>query len=150
MTSTKNIFLINYVTLFLILAVIVALAVYLPRRFKKLFAVKPAKKARCLGLTPPVLPLSQSKTAICSQGTGERQATGGNSQFRLLLVPHCPETGAEYYENDAQAAPDLEGIRERSESGLGPAGKYFMELTYLLEKRLYGRGQTDAGDIKRA
>jgi len=29
---------------------------------------------------------------------------------------------------------------------LGPAGKYFLELTYLLEKRLYGKHETDAND----
>ena len=65
LTSTKNIFLINYVTLVLILAVLGALAVYLPRRFKEWFAVQPAKNVKIPGLILPVSPLSsQSKTAI--------------------------------------------------------------------------------------
>ena len=77
LTSTKNIFLINYVTLVLILAVLVALAVYLPRRFKKWFAVQPGKNVKIPGLVLPA-PLSQSKTAI-SPKAQESPATGGNS-----------------------------------------------------------------------
>jgi hypothetical protein len=34
---------------------------------------------------------------------------------------------------------------------LGPAGKYFMELTYLIEKRLYGKRQPDnRGDVQKS
>ena len=33
---------------------------------------------------------------------------------------------------------------------LGPAGKYFIELTHLLEKRLYGKRQPDASDIQKS
>ena len=39
--------------------------------------------------------------------------------------------------------------REAS-SALGPAGKYFMELTYLLEKRLYGNPKPDTSDIQKS
>ena len=33
---------------------------------------------------------------------------------------------------------------------LGPVGKYFMELTYLIEKRLYGKRQPDINDVQKS
>jgi hypothetical protein len=151
LTSTKNIFLINYVTLVLILAVLVALAVYLPRRFKKWFAVQPAKKVKIPGLVLPVpAPLSESKSAISpkaqdSAGPPAETANSVSYWYRialklvqgitnLMLKPH--QTLREY--------------GTEASTALGPAGKYFMELTYLLEKRLYGNRKPDALDVKKS
>jgi hypothetical protein len=39
---------------------------------------------------------------------------------------------------------------KEASTGLGPAGKFFMELTFLLEKRLYGNRKSDAGDIQKS
>ena len=138
LTSTKNIFLINYVTLVLILAVLVALAVYLPRRFKKWFAVQPAKNVKIPGLILPA-PLSQSKTVIspkAQESAGPPEETANSISYwyrialklvqsitKMMLKPH--QTLREY--------------GKEASTALGPAGKYFMELTYLMEKRLYGK-----------
>jgi hypothetical protein len=149
LTSTKNIFLINYVMLVLILAVLVGLAVYLPRRFKKWFAVQPAKSVKIPGLILPA-PLSQSNTVISPKAQGSPQPseeTANSVSYwyrialklvqgitKLMLKPH--QTLREYGTEAGTA--------------LGPAGKYFMELTYLLEKRLYGNRKPDAGDIQKS
>jgi hypothetical protein len=149
LTSTKNIFLINYVTLVLIMAVLVALAVYLPRRFKKWFAVPPAQNVKIPGLILPA-PLSQSKTAISSKAQESARPPEGTANSvsywygialklvqsitKMMLKPH--QTLREYG-TEAGAA-------------LGPAGKYFLELTYLLEKRLYGNRKPDSGDIQKS
>ena len=53
---------------------------------------------------------------------------------KMLLKPH--QTLREY--------------GKEASTGLGPAGKYFMELTYLLEKRLYGNRKPDTGDIQKS
>ena len=151
LTSTKNIFLINYVTLLLILIVLVALAVYLPRRFKKWFAVQPAKKAKLPGFVLPAPPpLHQSKIGISTkaQESPQRPEETANSVSywyrvalklvqsitKLILTPH--QTLREY--------------GQEASNTLGPAGKYFMELTYLIEKRLYGKRQPDASDIQKS
>jgi hypothetical protein len=39
---------------------------------------------------------------------------------------------------------------KEASTALGPAGKYFMELTYLLEKRIYGNRKSDVGDIQKS
>ena len=151
LTSTKNIFLINYVNLVLILIVLVILAVYLPRRFKKWFAAPTVKKTRLPGLVPPVpLPVSQNKTQISlkPKESHEKPEETANSVFywyrvalklvqsvtKTLLAPH--QTLREY--------------GRVANSALGPAGKYFMELTYLLEKRLYGKRQPDSSDVQKS
>jgi len=152
LTSTKNIFLINYVNLVLILIVLVILAVYLPRRFEKWFAAPTVKKTRLPGLVPPVpLPVSQSKTQISlrPKESPEKPEETASSVFywyrvalklvqqitKTLLAPH--QTLREY---GRVANP-----------ALGPAGKYFMELTYLIEKRLYGKRQPDnRGDVQKS
>jgi len=149
LASTKNIFLINYVTLILILAVLAALAVYMPRRFKKWFTVQPAKSVKIPGLILPS-PLSQSKTVISlkaheSARPSEETANSVSYWYRvalrlvqsitkMMLKPH--QTLREY--------------GKESSAALGPAGKYFMELTFLLEKRLYGNRKSDAGDIQKS
>jgi hypothetical protein len=151
LTSTKNIFLINYVMLVLISAVLVALAVYLPRRFKKWVAVQPAKRIKIPGLVLPVSPpLSQSKTVIspkAQESARPPEETANSVSYwyhvalklvqsitKMMLKPH--QTLREYG-TEASIA-------------LGPSGKYFMELTYLLEKRLYGNRKPDAGDIQKS
>jgi hypothetical protein len=149
LTSTKNIFLINYVSLVFILVVLVALAVYLPRRFKKWFAVQPAKNVKIPGLILPA-PLSQSKTAISpkvqeSLRPPDETANSVSYWYRIALkmvqsitkLTLKPHQTLREYGREASAA-------------LGPAGKYFMELTYLIEKRLYGRRQPDASDVQKS
>ena len=151
LTSTKTIFLINYVNLILILIVSVVLAVYLPRRFKKWFAAQPVKKARPPGL---VLPLpsavyqNKNEISLKRKESPEKPEETVNSVFywyrvslklvqnitKAILKPH--QTLREYGKEASQA--------------LGPTGKYFLELTYLLEKRIYGKPPTDASDIEKS
>jgi hypothetical protein len=151
LTSTKNIFLINYVALLLILIVLAALAVYLPRRFKKWFAVQPAKKTKLPGFVLPAPPpLHQSKIGISTkaQESPQRPEETANSVSywyrialrlvqsitKLILAPH--QTLREY--------------GQEASNKLGPAGKHFLQLTYLIEKRLYGKRQPDASDIQKS
>jgi hypothetical protein len=151
LASTKNIFLINYVTLVLILIVLLALAVYLPRRLKKWFAAPPGKKVRLPGLVLPSPPsVYQSKTVIspkAQQSLPKTEETVNSVSYwyrialklvqsitKMMLKPH--QTLREY--------------GKEASTALGPAGKYFMELTYLIEKRLYGRRQPDASDVQKS
>jgi hypothetical protein len=149
LTSTKNIFLINYVTLILILAVLAALAVYLPRRFNKWFTIQPAKSVKIPGLILPA-PLSQSKTVISpkaheSARPPEETANSVSYWYRiaLKLVQSITKMMIKPHQT-------LREYGKEASTGLGPAGKYFMELTYLLEKRLYGNRKSDAGDIQKS
>jgi hypothetical protein len=151
LTSTKNIFLINYVTLILILAVLVALAVYLPRRFKKWFAVQPAKNVKIPGMILPVPPpLSQSKTVISpkTQESAKPPEETANSvsywyHIALKLVQSITKMMLKPHQT-------LREYGTETSAAMGPAGKYFMELTYLLEKRLYGNRKSDTGDIQKS
>ena len=149
LTSTKNIFLINYVMLVLILAVLVALAVYLPRRFKKWFAVPPAKNVKIPGLILPA-PLSPSKSVISPKapenaGAPEETANSVSYWYRIALKLVQSIT-------KMMLKPDqtLREYGKETSNALGPAGKYFMELTYLLEKRLYGNPKPDTSDIQKS
>jgi hypothetical protein len=151
LTSTKNIFLINYVALLLILIVLAALAVYLPRRFKKWFVVQPGKASRLPGLVLPApLPAYQVKTGIAPKPLEgpEKPEEGVNTVFywygvtlqlvqnltKKLVAPH--QTLREY--------------GQEASNKLGPAGKHFLELTYLIERRLYGIRKPDAADVQQS
>ena len=151
LTSTKNIFLINYVALLLILIVLAVLAVYLPRRFKKWFVVQPGKHVRVPGLVPPALVTThQVKTGISPKPpeSSVKPEEGANSIFywyrvalqlvqvvtKKLLAPH--QTLREY--------------GQEASNKLGPAGKHFLELTYLIERRLYGIRKPDAADVQQS
>jgi hypothetical protein len=133
------------------LIVLVALAVYLPRRFKKWFAAPSGKKARLPGLVlPSPPPLYQSKTGISTKAPAilpKTEETVNSVSYwyrialklvqsitKMMLKPH--QTLREY--------------GKEASTALGPAGKYFMELTYLIEKRLYGRRQPDASDVQKS
>jgi hypothetical protein len=151
LTSTKNIFLINYVTLVLLLIVLVVLAVYLPRRFKKWFAVQPRKRANLPGLvlpTPSLVYQNIPPIPLKAQASHDKLEQTANFVFywydialklvqnitKMILKPH--QTLREY---GKEANP-----------ALGPVGKYFMELTYLIEKRLYGKRQQDISDVQKS
>jgi hypothetical protein len=151
LTSTKNIFLINYVTLVLILAVLVALAVYLPRRFKKWFAVQPGKNVKIPGLILPVPPpLSQSKTAISPKA----QESVRPPEETVNSVPYWYRIALKLVQSITKMMlkphQTLREYGKEASTALGPAGKYFMELTYLLEKRIYGNRKSDVGDIQKS
>ena len=127
------------------------LAVFLPRRFKKWFAVQPGKHIRVPGLVPPA-PISayQVKTGISPNPpeSSEKPEEGANSIFywyrvalqlvqvvtKKLLAPH--QTLREY--------------GQEASNKLGPAGKHFLELTYLIERRLYGMRKPDAADVQQS
>jgi hypothetical protein len=151
LTSTKNIFLINYVTLVLILIVLVALAVYLPRRFKKWFAVQPGKRASLPGLALPApSPVYQNKTEIHlkPQKSPEKPVETDNSIFywyrvALKLVQNITKVMLKPHQT-------LREYGKEANPALGPVGKYFMELTYLIEKRLYGKRQPDINDVQKS
>jgi hypothetical protein len=151
LTSTKNIFLINYVTLVLILIVLVVLAVYLPRRFKKWFAVQPGKRARLPGLAlPSQLPVYQTnpQLPLKPQKSPEKPVETDNSIFywyrvALKLVQNITKVMLKPHQT-------LREYGKEANPALGPVGKYFMELTYLIEKRLYGKRQPDINDVQKS
>ena len=151
LTSTKNIFLINYVNLALLLIVLIALAVYLPRRFKKWFAVAPGKKTRLPELVPPVTSPAYHQKAALSPQSNDRYE---NKEAAANTILYWYQIALKLVENITKAMlKPHQTLREYGKETylpLGPAGKYFMQLTYLLEKRLYGQHPTDASDIDKS
>ena len=127
LTNTKNIFLINYVTLVLILAVLVALAVYLPRRFKKWFAVQPGKNVKIPGLVLPSPPLLyQSKTGISPKA----QESAKPPEEMFNSVPYWYRIALKLVQSITKMMlkphQTLREYGKEASTALGPACKYFM------------------------
>jgi hypothetical protein len=149
-TATKNIFLINYVNLFLVFIILGLLIVFLPRHFKKWFSASAAKGLRITGLVVPVSSAVNQNKNNHPEEPREQIGIAETSDsmfywYHLALklvqtitntVPKPNETLREY-ENDTNRA-------------LGPAGKYFAQLTYLIENRLYGRHKPDVTDVQKS
>jgi hypothetical protein len=146
-TKAKNIFLIYFINIGLLLAILIFMAVYLPRRFKKWFTGRPGKKVKLPGMViPETVAIYAAKEEVSpkEKNNTEKEEEAKNPVLywyrialkfvqdftKKMLKPH--QTLREYGREASQV--------------LGPAGKYFLELTYLLEKRLYGKHETDAND----
>ena len=150
LTVNKNIFLINYINLILILLVLIALAVYLPRRFRKWFSMPKDRPSRLPGLVPPLMPQPQAQvgTAPRLPVAMEKTEEGDNTVsfwYRVALKVVQAVT-------KLVIAPQ-QTLREYGKAVsavLGPAGKYFTELTHLEEKRLYGKASADAAAVRKS
>jgi hypothetical protein len=146
-TRAKNIFLIYFINIGLLLAILIFMAVYLPRRFKKWFTGRPGKKIKLPGMVVPetvTVYAAKEEVSPKEKNNTEKEEEAKNPVLywyrialkfvqdftKKMLKPH--QTLREYGREASQV--------------LGPAGKYFLELTYLLEKRLYGKHETDAND----
>jgi len=146
-TSARNIFLIYFINIGLLLAVLVFLAVYLPRRFKKWFAGRPGKKVKLPGMVLPVMaPVYSAKDDISlkAKDNKEKEEEAANPvlywyRIALKFVQDLTKKILKPHQTLREYGREVSRV-------LGPAGKYFLELTYLLEKRLYGKHQPEASD----
>jgi hypothetical protein len=151
LTSTKSIFLFNFINIGLIIIVLVLLAFYLPRRFKKWFSLQLRPTPRPPSLIPPVTTpvyLKKADVSLKVKDSHKKEDEADNTilywyRVALKLVQNItkmmmkPQQTLREYERETSKV-------------LGPAGKYFIELTHLLEKRLYGKRQPDASDIQKS
>ena len=142
--TDKSIFIINYVTIFIIFAVLVFLAVYLPRRFKKLFGVTPARKPAAPVVVPAPAPVYRinEDAGLQAADAKDKQEEKANPilywyRVALRFVQNLTKTIIKPQQTLREYARDTGKV-------LGPAAKYFAELTLIFEKHLYGRRQKAA------
>ena len=152
LTAARNLFMINGVTTGLVCLVLPLLAIYLPRRYRKWFGAPAGKNAVRPAVPPlPVVafqPVGDTRDAVITDNPDNKEARANpvlywyrvalrfvQKMTRLMMQPH--QTLREYARDAGRV--------------LGPAGKYFSELTLIIEKRLYGRQQPAAPeDISRS
>jgi hypothetical protein len=146
-TRAKNIFLIYFINIGLLLAILIFMAVYLPRRFKKWFTGRPGKNVKIPGMVVP-----ETVTVYAA-----KEEVSPKEKYNTEKEEEAKNPVLYWYRIALKFVQDLtkkilkpnQTLREYGREVsrvLGPAGKYFIELTYLLEKRLYGKHETDAND----
>jgi hypothetical protein len=146
-TRAKNIFLIYFINIGLLLAILIFMAVYLPRRFKKWFTGRPGKNVKIPGMVVPetvTVYAAKEEVSPKEKNNTEKEEEAKNPVlywYRIALKFVQDLTKKILKPNQTLREYGREVSRV-----LGPAGKYFLELTYLLEKRLYGKHETDAND----
>ena len=146
-TRARNIFLIYFINIGLLLAVLVFLGVYLPRRFKKWFAGRPGKKVKLPGMVLPIPPpvySAKDDISLKAKDNKEKEEEAANPvlywyRIALKFVQDLTKKILKPHQTLREYGREVSRV-------LGPAGKYFLELTYLLEKRLYGKHQPEASD----
>jgi hypothetical protein len=151
LAATKSILIINAVNCGIILIVLVVLGVYLPRRFKKWFGVSPGKKVEPPEVVLPVVPATyQDKATVSAKARDNRdqQEETANPilywyRIALKLIQKITKAMLMPQQTLREYARNVGRI-------LGPAGKYFMELTYITERRLYGKEPPAAEDAVRS
>ena len=99
---------------------------------------------------PAPSPVYQNKTEIHlkPQKSPEKPVETDNSMFywyhvALKLVQNITKVMLKPHKT-------LREYGKEANPALGPVGKYFMELTYLIEKRLYGKRQPDINDVQKS
>jgi hypothetical protein len=146
-TRAKNIFLIYFINIGLLLAILIFMAVYLPRRFKKWFTGRPGKKIKLPGMVVPetvTVYAAKEEVSPKEKNNTEKEEEAKNPvlywyRIALKFVQDFTKKMLKPHQTLREYGREVSRV-------LGPAGKYFLELTYLLEKRLYGKHETDAND----
>ena len=146
-TKAKNIFLIYFINIGLLLAILIFMAVYLPRRFKKWFTGRPGKKVKLPGMVVPetvTVYAAKEEVSPKEKNNTEKEEEAKNPvlywyRIALKFVQDFTKKMLKPHQTLREYGREVSRV-------LGPAGKYFLELTYLLEKRLYGKHETDAND----
>ena len=146
-TKAKNIFLIYFINIGLLLAILIFMAVYLPRRFKKWFTGRAGKKVKLPGMVvPETVAVYAAKEEVSPK---EKQNTEKEEEAKnpvLYWYRIALKYVQDFTKKMLKPHQTLREYGREASQVLGPAGKYFLELTYLLEKRLYGKHETDAND----
>ena len=134
-----------------VIFVLVLLAFYLPRRFKKWFSLQLRPTPSPPSLVPPVITPVYLKKADVSLKVKDSHKKEDEADNTILYWYHVAlklvQNITKMMMKPQQTLREYE--RETSKV-LGPPGKYFIELTHLLEKRLYGKRQPDASDIQKS
>jgi hypothetical protein len=150
LTSTKNFFLINYVNFIIILIVLLIFATYLPRRFKKWLRELPRKPTRLPGLAEPETnPAYTPKIdiALKTKESYEKEETTNSILYSYSIALKLVQSITKVIMKPQQTLREYGTI---ASPVLGPVGKYFLELTYLSEKRLYSRSPPEVTEIEKS
>ena len=148
LSTSRNIFLINIMNTSILVVLVLVLSVYLPRRFRKWFGAYVGKRTALPQVVPsePMLVYTESNKL---HNTQEEETEGDEEKTNPLLY---------WYRAALQLVQKLtrtflkpqQTLREYGSEvsrKLGPVGKYFIELTYLIEKRLYSHSQLGEEDV---
>jgi hypothetical protein len=141
LSVTRKIFIVNVLNCGLLLLILLFLALYLPRRFKKWFGNYGGHAPAPVEVALPEWPLSLAKSPLNQIElpgpifNGYRFAlTLVQRMTRAILKPQ--QTLREYAQENGQA--------------LGPLGKYFIEFTLLIERLIYSRHKATEEDIAKS
>jgi hypothetical protein len=151
LTKAKNIFLIYFINIGLLLAILICLGAYLPRRFKKWFTGRPGKKVKTPGMVvPETATVFAAKEAIPSKEKNNKDKEEEANNPVLYWYRVVLKFVQDFTKKILKPNQTLREYGNDTSRVLGPAGKYFLELTYLLEKRLYGKHQPETDDIQQS
>jgi hypothetical protein len=150
LSTTKTTFVINALSCGLILIVLVGLGVYLPRRLKKWNLFPPGKPGRLAETVPAPVTLLGENSTILPLKEAKRDDSEATSNpimywYRIALKLVQRLTRA-----ILKPQQTLREYARQSSTALGPAGKYFLELTYIIERKLYGKGQPSKADAEKS
>jgi hypothetical protein len=150
LSTTKTTFVINALNCGLILIVLIGLGVYLPRRLKKWSIFAPGKPGRLPEAipAPPALLEENSTLLLLKEGQrDDKEATSNPVMYWYRIALKLVQRLTQAILKPQQT---LREYARQSNPALGPAGKYFLELTYIIERKLYGKGQPSKADAEKS
>ena len=138
----------NIITLAASLILLVVLGIFLPRRLKHLIKTEPRRKTVPL-FVPDTAPVYRNTPAVTAAAAedGTRGEPGKRIVFWYRFVETIIRTLVKI---SAQPHRTLREFARESSRKLGPAGRYFYELTLTVEKVLYSRDLPTEADAEKS
>lgn len=151
LSVTKNIFLVNVVNCSIVLILLSGFGLYLPRRFIKWSGINLKKKIE-LPETP--IPVNIITKRVDEDTHSEKRDEPDEREKAVNPVLYWYRLALKFVQNfTGLMLKPQRTLREYAHDVsrvLGPAGKYFMELTFIIEKTLYARWRPSPQDIERS
>jgi hypothetical protein len=151
LATTRSVMMINMVNCGGILAILIFLGIYLPGRLRKKLGAYPVNRTRPeVIITLPELTPVYSESVIAPAQVEERIPDSGEPRSRIL---HWYRLAVRLIQGiTATLLKPHQTLREfarENVSTLGPAAKYFIKLTEIVERLLYSQyrpTEKDAGE----
>ena len=152
LTTTRNIVIMNMVNCGGILILLAFLGIFLPGRLRGRLRMYSWRRARpAIAIAQPEPAPVYSETVLVPALTEESGETDGEPQIRIFywyrLVLRLVQRMSRALLRPQQT---LREFARESSRVLGPAAKYFIELTRMVEKLLYSQYRPTEGDVEKS
>lgn len=152
LTTTRNMVVMNMINFGGILILLAFLAIFLPGRLRGRLRMHLRRRTRpAIAIPQPEPAPVYSETVLVPALTEENGKTDGEPRNRIFYW-YCLALRLVQRMSRALLRPQqtLREFARESSQGLGPAAKYFIELTGIVEKLIYSQYRPTEGDVEKS